>query len=350
MSWDFRKRQAGQPCRFKLSASTFAVILLLATPAKAADPVLDLPVRCTIGEDCVPMALFDHAPGPEMRDFRCAGVTYDGHTGTDIGAIDAERLAQGIEVIAAAAGRVTGIRDGMEDVDVSIAGPASVKDRECGNGVVIALTDGWTTQYCHLRRGSVVVRSGQDVRKGDKLGLMGMSGLASYPHVHLSVMRDGKAIDPFVPNGGVVCPAASATASPGLWSPAAATALQDASAAIVAAGVASQEPRWEDAKAGRLNNRLLPSRGPAFIVWVEVQAVQPGDRLKIRITGPEGQAVFQQSITIDKANLRNFRYFGRRTPAGGWPLGVYQIELTSIRDRDGKEFKLRMKAEMVNRE
>jgi len=286
-----------------------------------------------------------------MRDFRCAGVTYDDHDGTDIGAVDPDRFAQGIEVIAAAAGRVTGIRDGMEDADVSLAGPASVKGRECGNGVAIALPEeGWTTQYCHLRRGSVVVRSGQEVRKGDKLGLMGMSGLASYPHVHLSVMRQGQAVDPFAPDGGVACPTTPARPGPGLWSPAAASALQDASAAIVAAGVASQEPRWEDAKAGRLNSRLLPARGPNFIVWLEVQAVQPGDRLKIRITGPDGQAVFQQSLTIDKANLRNFRYFGRRTPSNGWPLGVYQIELTSIRDRDGKEFKLRMKAEMVNRE
>ena len=65
------------------------------------------------------------------------------------------------------------------------------RDRNCGNGVVIRHADGWETQYCHLRRGSVQVAEGDRVEAGEPLGLVGMSGEANFPHVHLSVRRDG---------------------------------------------------------------------------------------------------------------------------------------------------------------
>jgi D-3-phosphoglycerate dehydrogenase len=48
-----------------------------------------------------------------------------------------------------------------------------IAGRECGNGVVIAHEDGWETQYCHMRRGSVAVQPGERVARGQTLGLVG---------------------------------------------------------------------------------------------------------------------------------------------------------------------------------
>ena len=80
-----------------------------------------------------------------------------------------------------------------------------LKGRECGNGVVLRHKGGWETQYCHLKQGSVLVKSGQEVWAGQELGFVGQSGKAAFPHVHLSVRKDGKVVDPFDPDGVLTC-------------------------------------------------------------------------------------------------------------------------------------------------
>ena len=37
-------------------------------------------------------------------------------------------------------------------------GPTATAGRNCGNGVTLDHGDGWQTQYCHMRRGSVAVK------------------------------------------------------------------------------------------------------------------------------------------------------------------------------------------------
>ena len=88
-------------------------------------------------------------PGPAATDFTCGPLSYDGHDGTDIALPTRAAMAEGVAVLAAAPGTVTGIRDGIADFAPVIQG------KECGNGVVIDHGAGWVTQYCHLRQGSV---------------------------------------------------------------------------------------------------------------------------------------------------------------------------------------------------
>ena len=99
---------------------------------------------------------------------------------------------------ASAAGRVKAARDGVEDRLVrDEAGRAAVKGRECGNGVVIDHGEGWETQYCHMRKGSVTAKPGDAVEAGAKLGEVGASGEAGFAHVHLTVRQNGRPLDPF---------------------------------------------------------------------------------------------------------------------------------------------------------
>src|SRR5687767_667340 len=110
-------------------------------------------------------------------------------------------MAKGFRVLAAADGKVRAIRDSMADVSFRDIGKDAIKGREAGNGVAIDHGNGWETQYSHLRRGSVMVKPGESVRRGQLLGLVGLSGWTEFPHLHLTVRYQGRKIDPFVGTG-----------------------------------------------------------------------------------------------------------------------------------------------------
>jgi hypothetical protein len=57
-----------------------------------------------------------------------------------------------------------------------------------GNHIVLDLGNGLYGFYAHLKRGSLKVRVGDKVRKGDKLALLGNTGNSSAPHLHFHIM------------------------------------------------------------------------------------------------------------------------------------------------------------------
>ncbi|MGH9703886.1 MAG: peptidoglycan DD-metalloendopeptidase family protein [Candidatus Acidiferrales bacterium] len=58
-----------------------------------------------------------------------------------------------------------------------------------GNLIQIQHTNGYETYYMHLSR--VLVRSGQRVEQGQRIGLVGMTGLATGPHLDFRIQRQG---------------------------------------------------------------------------------------------------------------------------------------------------------------
>ncbi len=58
-----------------------------------------------------------------------------------------------------------------------------------GNHVVMSLGHGLYGFYAHLRKGSVRVRRGDRVRRGQIIGRLGNTGNTSAPHLHFHVMR-----------------------------------------------------------------------------------------------------------------------------------------------------------------
>ncbi|MGB0036447.1 MAG: M23 family metallopeptidase [Candidatus Acidiferrales bacterium] len=59
-----------------------------------------------------------------------------------------------------------------------------------GNLVEIQHTNGYSTYYMHLSR--ILVRSGQRVEQGQRIGLVGMTGLATGPHLDFRIERRGQ--------------------------------------------------------------------------------------------------------------------------------------------------------------
>ncbi len=94
------------------------------------------------------------------------------HPGLDISAV------AGTPILASAAGRVTfaGTRTGY------------------GKTVEIDHGFGYKTRYAHA--GSIQVKRGQRVDRGDVLGEVGKTGLATAPHLHYEVMIDGRQVNP----------------------------------------------------------------------------------------------------------------------------------------------------------
>lgn len=59
-----------------------------------------------------------------------------------------------------------------------------------GNMVEIQHANGYTTYYLHLSR--ILVRSGERVEQGQRIGLVGMTGLATGPHLDFRIQRRGE--------------------------------------------------------------------------------------------------------------------------------------------------------------
>jgi murein DD-endopeptidase MepM/ murein hydrolase activator NlpD len=65
-----------------------------------------------------------------------------------------------------------------------------------GYGLVIevAHTGGVVTRYAHCR--TALVKAGDKVDKGQAIGLVGASGLATAPHLHFEILVKGNQVDP----------------------------------------------------------------------------------------------------------------------------------------------------------
>jgi hypothetical protein len=112
--------------------------------------------------------------------------------------------------------------------------------------VVIEHEGGLSSQYCHLRNGSVIARPGAQVLKGQRIGAIGSSGSAEFPHVHLSVRLNGKLVQPLtgkrLENLKPVC----GDLSESLFEPTAERALDRPVVAILDSGLSSAAPTLPD--------------------------------------------------------------------------------------------------------
>lgn len=73
---------------------------------------------------------------------------------------------------------------------------ANIGQNKRSGKYVIIQTAGYSISYCHLS--SVLVCEGQYVNAGEVVGISGNSGVSTGPHLHLSLKKDGKAIDPAI--------------------------------------------------------------------------------------------------------------------------------------------------------
>jgi murein DD-endopeptidase MepM/ murein hydrolase activator NlpD len=63
-----------------------------------------------------------------------------------------------------------------------------------GNCVFIDHLYGYESRYGHMQK--ILVRRGQRIKRGDKIGLVGKTGVATAPHLHFEVHYNGKEVNP----------------------------------------------------------------------------------------------------------------------------------------------------------
>lgn len=298
-------------------------LLLAALPAGAADLSLDLPVACRLRHDCWVIQYPDLDPGPGWRDHACGKRSYDGHNGTDIAIQDLAAMKRGVAVTAAVAGTVEAVRDGVPDGTMK-----DIQGRECGNAVRLSHPGGWQTLYCHLRQGSVAVRPGETVKAGQSLGLVGMSGAAAFPHLHLQVMKDGAWIDPFVgaPGESATCGGAEAP----LWRAELRDTVLDTAPDIVNLGFSSGAPDPDKILAGDYDGRIGRD-SDNLTLWARIYGVKAGDRVRLRLTAPDGTVLADSEAPVPADKIRVDLAIGRDKVGGRWPAGAYRGEVTVSR-------------------
>lgn len=292
---------------------------------------LELPLACIPGETCWVANYADADPSTAARDFRCRARTYDGHDGVDFAIRDLGVMAEGVPVVAGAAGIVRHVRDGMADAAITDeASRQRIAGRECGNGVVIEHDGGWQTQYCHLRQGSVAVGAGERVEAGRTIGLVGLSGKTEFPHLHLTLRKDGQAMDPYT--GQPIAKGCGMEPHP-LWRAGLPMAYEEAG--LYHAGFAAGRPDIEAIRKGRRDDGSLPADAPALTLWVDIFGVEKDDRLQFRIFGPDGNPVLEHEQVIDKTQARRFAFAGKKRDAAAWPSGSYTGHVTLARQAEG---------------
>lgn len=306
--------------------SALIVLCLVSTPAAALE--LAMPLACTPGSDCFIQQYVDRDAGPGVRDYACGAETYDGHKGTDIRLRSTADVDKPVNVLAAAPGVVVGTRDGVPDHLVRNAqDQALVKNIECGNGVRIDHGGGWSTQYCHMRQGSVAVHRGDHVETGAKLGEVGYSGDAAFPHLHIQVEHDGEVVDPFLADDAKAC--SKDGSGPSLWSEAARVALSYRQGAILQAGFADHAPQLAELETGTLVG--VPSASTPLVAYLWAINLQEGDVVSLDL-GMSGESLSSNSQTVDHSKAQYFLFAGKKSPPGGWPSGIYSAEAKIMRD------------------
>lgn len=303
------------------AGAIFAVIIVQA--AHAGPPELVLPVDCELGKTCYIEDYVDALPGPGQTDYACGLKSRDDHRGTDIVLESFAAMEAGINVLAAAAGTVAATRDGMADIAITDDTRSTIEGRECGNAVRIDHGDGWQTLYCHLKRGSVIVSQGDSVEAGDPVGMVGLSGLTNIPHVHIGVLQDGTVVDPFAPRASQNC---KAPEEPDLW----VNTPAYTKTGLFTAGFSISVPDLEAVQTGAARVMQAGADQP-LVLYAHAFHAEPGDLLFFTATGPDGE-VFSTTIPLDDPQLQIMRAYGRKAPAGGWPLGAYRGVVRLERD------------------
>lgn len=96
----------------------------------------------------------------------------DFHTGMDLAQAEGEAITAALEGIVLDSGR----------------------NASYGNYVLLLHKDGVETRYCHMQY--VFVRKGESVAKGEQLGTVGHTGMATGPHLHFELIQNNIHYDP----------------------------------------------------------------------------------------------------------------------------------------------------------
>jgi murein DD-endopeptidase len=93
----------------------------------------------------------------------------------------------GVEVKTVADGVVAAVRDDFSESSTLSGHPKHPSEKATGNYVSIDIGNGYFAFYEHLKPGSIRVKAGQPVKKGDVIAALGFTGQTTGPHLHFHI-------------------------------------------------------------------------------------------------------------------------------------------------------------------
>jgi hypothetical protein len=283
---------------------TVLIAIIVALNLQVFAIQLEFPLDCKLGENCWISNLPRHFLQEKQVDFRCGPKTYDDHKGTDFALQNYTQMLDGVKVLAPFDGVIKGIRDNVPDISIKELGKNAVKGIECGNGVVIA-NEEYEAQLCHLKEASLTVKKGQNVKAGDVIGFVGLSGQTEYPHLHISLRKNSNEIDPFY-GDQVDC----GNEPLSMWKDDKKMDLHAKTGVVYNYGFAFDSTNIDQIRKDQ-HIKIQPDLPHSLVGYVDIFSVDKGDKLVLSISDNLNNTIIKREHEFGKYQARYFFYIGK---------------------------------------
>ncbi len=320
---------------FNIILTSIALILSIGNTF-AAKLQMAMPLDCEYGVNCYVQNYVDLNKNPELHtDYKCGNLSYDDHKGTDFRLLDFSELRKGYKVLAVADGTIKAIRTNEPDFAYLEKKHKLIENKECGNGIVLQHSDNYSTQYCHMLKDSITVKENQEVKKGQVLGFVGVSGKTEFPHLHITVKKFDKVIDPFSgieTNENYNCDNTNQSNNRTLWDEETSAKLKYIDTAILNFYTTTKVPTQFLARAGQFRENSISQDSKNIILWADIMGVQKNDSLLFEIIDAKGNSIFKSNQEVPKKYVLYFIYVGERLNKEKFSKGEYTTKITISRD------------------
>jgi murein DD-endopeptidase MepM/ murein hydrolase activator NlpD len=182
-----------------------------------------------------------------------------------------------------------------------------------------------------MARGSVAVKPGDAVKAGDRIGRVGLSGMTEFPHLHFTIRKDDKPVDPFAFGAGESACGGGAS----LWEPSVQRALTYQAGSVLNKGFAPGPVTMEAVESGTVERQVPTTGAPALVAYVRAIGLKGGDVQILALFDPDGKPLAQNKAPpLDRDKAQWMLFAGVKQPAGGFRPGLYRA-LYRV-ERDGK--------------
>ncbi len=297
----------------------FAGILLLIVFPVTGRAQLSLPLAGTQNLDWFLVNYVDHDTAGAASDFHCSWQSYHDHLGTDFVLRDFRQSDSGVYAFAAADGEV------VSTIDTAFDRSKQEITGGYGNYVTLKHADSLFTIYAHLRKHGVLVKAGDQVKRGDQLGYVAASGRASDPHLHFEVYKNGLMVDPF----GDAC---RGTGASSLF---AKSPVYDSSYLLISSGLMGIIPAIDSLREHpAARSTFLLGRDSVIAFWAHGLSEKKGDQYSVTWTTPAGAIWYTYTTTAD-TNLRYWywwSYIDGPAKQPTMPTGLWTVTFSNLTD------------------
>ena len=279
----------------------------------SAQAFLETPMEGVAGKDYTIVNYVDWS-STDIQDPFCGTKTYDGHQGTDFSIRSFRQMDSSVNILAAADGKVVFVQDGLFDRET-----VSDVSKGLGNYIAIKHPNKYFTYYAHLKKGSLTVNVGDEVKAGDVIAEVGSSGNSTDPHLHFEVYFDSMyVVGPFIGGCGN---------NASLWLK---QLPYDTSFVVWETGMHNELVDIDDLR-NRINTvDCCPFTFPTqssqpVLLWSHMYGLKKGSTLTVKWYTPDNQLWFSHDFTMERDWW--YYYFWTYINNEDLPEGTWHVEL-----------------------